>query len=88
MPGKTMTRVQARGQITLPQEVRKEAGIAPGDAVLIEATGPGTVEVRVLPRLTLAETFERYKITEPIGDSWDPEAWYDEAAKDVLGSGS
>jgi AbrB family looped-hinge helix DNA binding protein len=84
VPGKSLTRVQSRGQITLPQEVRKEAGIAPGDAVAIEVTGPGIVEVRVLPKLTLAETFERYKITEPVGDTWDAEVWHDDAAKDVL----
>jgi hypothetical protein len=41
--------------------------------------------VRALPRLTLAESFERYHIDESIDDGRDREVWQDEAAKDVMG---
>lgn len=86
MPGKVLTKVQSRGQITLPGEVRREAGIGPGDSVTVEAVGPGTVRVKALPKLTLAEALERYRIEGPIDEPADREAWQDIAARDVLGS--
>lgn len=62
----TITKVQSRNQITLPREVRRAAGIHAGDSVLIKSTGPGTVEIKVLPRLTIAELVRRYPIEGPL----------------------
>lgn len=73
--------VQTRGQITLTRDVRRAAGIQPGDVVLTRVTGPGTVEVQVLPTLTLAELLERYPIDGPINEAADREAWEAEAAQ-------
>ena len=79
-----IARVQARGQVTLPKEVRDAAGVEPGDAVIVEATGRGTVELRVVPRMTLAETFERYRIDEPVDLAADRARWEAAAADRVL----
>jgi AbrB family looped-hinge helix DNA binding protein len=79
-------KVQARGQVTLPSAIRRAVGLKPGDVVLIEATGPNTVRLKTLPRLTLAEALERFRVRGPIDDAADREAWQDTAARDVMGS--
>jgi AbrB family looped-hinge helix DNA binding protein len=68
-------RVLSRGQVTLPSAVREAAGVKPGDMVFVEAKGQGIIEIRVLPRLTLAELLERYTIDEPIDMSTAREEW-------------
>lgn len=56
-----LSRVQSRGQVTISAEVRKAAGIQPGDVVLFEAVGAGKVSLTVLPgREPLKEVFRRY----------------------------
>ena len=42
-------RVQARGQVTLPRELREATGIAPGADLLFLPLGPGRFEARVVP---------------------------------------
>lgn len=78
-------KVQARGQVTLPGAVRREAGIQPHDVVALEVVGPGLVEIRRLPRLTLAEAVERYRIDGPVDLEADRATWEAAAAEDVLG---
>ena len=80
-------KVLARGQVTLPREIRRETGLSQGDIVVFQATSPDTIEIRRLPRLTLAEALERYRIEGPVNDAIDREQWQDVAARDVLGSG-
>src|SRR5687768_5367890 len=77
-------RIQARGQVTLPKDVREAAGVVPGDSVIIEATGHGKVELRVVPKLTLAETFERYRIEGPVDLAAERAEWEAEAADRVI----
>ena len=64
----TTGRVLSRGQVMLPQAIRRAAGFEPGDLLSFRVTAPGTVEVIRLPRLTLEESFERYRITVPVDD--------------------
>ena len=78
-------KVQSRGQITLPREVRRAAQIQPGDSVTIQAVGPGTVQVRILSRLTLADLLERYPIEGPVNIAADRAKWEARAAEEVLG---
>lgn len=80
-----LSKLLPRGQVTLPRAIRREAGFEPGDTLTLRVTGTGTVEVRALPRLTLAEALARYRIEVPIDEAVDREAWYDEAAKEVVG---
>jgi AbrB family looped-hinge helix DNA binding protein len=78
-------KVQSRGQVTLPREIRKAVGIRPGDSILFRAVGPTKVELEVLPRLTLAEIIERYHVDRPYDDAAIREEWQDEAAREVFG---
>jgi AbrB family looped-hinge helix DNA binding protein len=80
-PGK----IQTRGQVTLPRAIRQRAGIKPGDVVLFEVIGPGRVEMRTLPRLTLAEALEKYTVSGQVDDAHDRALWQGRAAEDVVG---
>lgn len=79
-------KVLARGQITLPREIRREAEIRPGDTVSIQVVAPGKVEVKVLSRLTLKDLLERYPIEGPVDLAADRAQWEEEAITEVLGS--
>lgn len=78
-------KVMPRGQVTLPREIRRAAGIQPGDAVTFRVSGAGKVEIKVLPRLRLAEALARYHVEGPVDDGGDRARWQAEAAEDVLG---
>jgi bifunctional DNA-binding transcriptional regulator/antitoxin component of YhaV-PrlF toxin-antitoxin module len=40
-----MTRLSSKNQVTIPVDVLREAGLAPGDEVLARVIGPGRVEL-------------------------------------------
>jgi AbrB family looped-hinge helix DNA binding protein len=78
-------KILARGQVTLPREIREAAAVQPGDHVVIRVTEDRRIERIPVPRLTLSEALERYRIDEPIDDSTLHEGWKDDAVKDLLG---
>ncbi len=56
-----IARVQTRGQVTIPQEVREACGVTPGADLFFVKTGPGRFECRVLPApRTLVEVTRQY----------------------------
>lgn len=77
-------KVLTRGQITLPRSIRRAAGLTPGDTLTLEVTGPGTIELKVLPRLTLAEALERYRADGPVDLTALRKEWEEAAAQEVL----
>jgi len=79
-----IAKVQSRGQVTLPSKLRKKIGCRPGDTLVIEATGPGEARLKVLPRLTLQETLEHYRITGPIDWHRDREEADEQAAREFV----
>ena len=79
-------KVQARGQVTVPSEIRHAVGIEPGDTLLLRATGPTTVEVEVLPRMTFQEFLDRYHVDAPYDDAAIREARQEDAAREIFGS--
>jgi bifunctional DNA-binding transcriptional regulator/antitoxin component of YhaV-PrlF toxin-antitoxin module len=79
-------KVLARGQVTLPREIRRAACVRPGDTVIFRVTGPGTIELKVLPRLRLTEALERYRIEGAVDPDADRARWQARAASDVLGT--
>lgn len=81
----SLGKVLTRGQVTLPREIRRAAGIQPGDSVSFRVSGAGRVEIRVLPRLRLAEALALYRIEGPVDDGADRVRWQAQAADDVLG---
>jgi AbrB family looped-hinge helix DNA binding protein len=70
-----IARVSARGQLTLPRDVRKLAGIKPGDSVDVQVLGRRHVRVVLLPKLTPRELGDRYPIDIEIDEANDREAW-------------
>lgn len=55
-----IAKVQARGQVTVPQEIREACGIEPGSELLFVKTGEYRFECRVLERPSLVELTRRY----------------------------
>lgn len=57
-----MPRVTAKGQVTIPKEIRDELGIEPGDEVAFEKIGSG-YEIRKREPTTAdgADPFETYR---------------------------
>lgn len=43
-----MSRVSSKNQITIPAEVMREAGLAPGDDIRIQRVGPGRIELALV----------------------------------------
>ena len=79
-------KVREDGEITLPPDVQQAVGIEPGDLVSIEVTEQGTVEIRRLAPVRLADLLERYRIERPIDEAAVRDEWQDIAAREVLGS--
>ncbi len=44
-----VARVQARGQVTVPRDIREACGVEPGTDLYFVKTGPDSFECRVLP---------------------------------------
>lgn len=57
-----VAKVQARGQFTIPEGVRKATGAAPGASLLVRAVGPDRFEVIVLPQITADEFFQAMEL--------------------------
>lgn len=76
-------RVQARGQVTIPAEVREALGIQPGDVLLFEVRGPGVGQFRVFRTTrSLDEFFDAYRVDGPVPDDlWETVA--EDLARDV-----
>src|SRR5260221_4084626 len=79
-------RILPDGHVALPHDVQKAAGLAPGDSVTFRVTGEGTVEIRALPRLTLEEALQRYRIEEDITEDLARSGWQDDAVQDIFGT--
>jgi bifunctional DNA-binding transcriptional regulator/antitoxin component of YhaV-PrlF toxin-antitoxin module len=77
-------RIRPDGQVPLPGDVRKAAGLEPGDPVTFKVTGEGKVEIQALPKLALRDLVERF----PIEGDWDEDfarqRWQDDAAKECI----
>lgn len=59
----SMAKVQARGQVTVPQEVRDLCGIEPGTELLFLPLGPHAFECRVLPpQRSLMDVVEQFTV--------------------------
>ena len=77
-------RLQSRGQVTIPLDVRQEAGIAPGDVILFQVVERGRLLAVSLPRHTSMEAVLARFGSEgsPMPGGWDRIG--DDIAQDVL----
>lgn len=82
--GMATSKVLARGQVTLPSEIRRKAGIKPGDLLNVEVVGKGQIRCLVLPDLGPRDLFERYPIDVLIDESRDRVKWEEVAARSVV----
>jgi bifunctional DNA-binding transcriptional regulator/antitoxin component of YhaV-PrlF toxin-antitoxin module len=57
-----MSKVSGKHQVTIPVRVLREAGLAPGDQVLIRAAGQGRIEVE-----RAEDLIDRYAGSLPAG---------------------
>jgi AbrB family looped-hinge helix DNA binding protein len=79
-----LTKVLARGQITIPREVREKVHLGPGDLVRIETIGLNRFVVEVIPTLTLAEILVRFHSDEPVDMIRLREEGENDAAREVI----
>jgi AbrB family looped-hinge helix DNA binding protein len=61
-----IAKVLARGQITIPRDIREKVQMDPGDMVRIEPIGLHRFVVEVIPTLSLEEILARYHSDEPV----------------------
>lgn len=60
-----MARVTAKGQVTIPVEVRKSLDIKEGDDLLFEVGEAGEVRIRVVKRRSLLDLYGALPATRP-----------------------
>jgi AbrB family looped-hinge helix DNA binding protein len=77
-------KILPRGQLTLPRDVRRAAGLAPGDTVTFRVTGEGTIEIKALPRLTLQDLLEQFPIEGDFAEDFARGGWQDDAAREII----
>ena len=56
----------ARGQLTIPQEIRERAHLRPGDTVQVDVDEAGVSHLRRLPTLTFEVMFEQDLVDLPV----------------------
>jgi AbrB family looped-hinge helix DNA binding protein len=81
-----LARVQARGQVTVPQEIREACGIEPGSYVFFRQSGPDTFQCHVLPATRSPLEIIADHATEGTAPSMEElRAWMgDEIARELL----
>jgi AbrB family looped-hinge helix DNA binding protein len=57
-------KIQSRGQITLPAEIRKRVGMEPGDTVAISIYGPNEIRIRSIKPMSIEEAKAKYPLDE------------------------
>jgi len=79
-------RVQARGQVTVPAEVRQALDLRPGDMLLFEVIGESEGRFRVFrAHRDLDRLFAEHRLEgSPDLDDWD--ALAEQISRDVLGT--
>ncbi len=77
-------RVQARGRVTLPVDIRRRAGIEPGTTLFAHIVRPGEIRLIALPKLTPDELRQRFPIDVEIDWHRDREIAEAEAAQHVI----
>lgn len=55
-----VTKLQARGQLTIPARIRRAFGWAPGDAITFTTRPDGVLELRALKTHSISALIEKY----------------------------
>ncbi|HKH46306.1 MAG TPA: AbrB/MazE/SpoVT family DNA-binding domain-containing protein [Thermoanaerobaculia bacterium] len=60
-----IARVNRKGQVTIPADVRRELGINPGDDLIFEVTSERSIQLRVVKRRRLSDLYGALPATRP-----------------------
>jgi bifunctional DNA-binding transcriptional regulator/antitoxin component of YhaV-PrlF toxin-antitoxin module len=55
-----LSKLQSRGQVTIPADVRRAAGLVAGQIVAVESVGRGQVRLTALRGTSLDDVFKHY----------------------------
>lgn len=66
MTAEVIARVQSRGQLTLPKELREATRISPGDLVRVSLTDEGYLQIAPAGIKPLEYFWEKYSIDGPV----------------------
>lgn len=81
----TITRVQSRGQVTLPKELRERTHISPGDLVRISVTDEGNLQIAPAEFKSLEYYREKFAIRGPFDHDAIRKEAEDIAAREAMG---
>lgn len=73
-------KLQPRGQITIPAEIRRTLGWKPGDSISFGTTPDGVLQLRVIKRLPVRELLQKYRVE---GDAPDLEMLRQDVAEQI-----
>ncbi len=59
-----MLKVQSRGQITLPADIRKRVGMEPGTTVSIGIYGPNEIRIHAIKPMSIEEFKAQFPLDE------------------------
>lgn len=62
----TTARIQTRGRVNLPSEIRQALDVRPGDDLLFEEIAPGQFQVRSGKRPVLLQSDTRSRLSVPV----------------------
>ena len=75
-------KVQDRGQVTLPKDVREQLHILPGSLLICTVEPNGDIRLTRVPKMTFEEMFGSWK-TQPRTDGTEVEAEIHQAMEDA-----
>jgi AbrB family looped-hinge helix DNA binding protein len=81
----SITRVQQRGQITLPKEMRERTHIAPGDLVKLSVTDAETIQVEPVRVKPIQYFWEKFTVDGPFDHEAIRQEAEDIAAREAMG---
>jgi hypothetical protein len=80
-----LTQLVVRDQsVVLPDSIVRAAGVEPGTTLVIQTSEPGSIEIRVLPKLTLTEFIQRFRVDAPYDEAAIREAAEDDAFEEAF----
>lgn len=64
-----LAKITSKGQVTVPQEIRKALGAKEGDEIMFTVTGQDTANIRILKHKPLMDLYGVLPATKPFTDS-------------------
>ncbi len=65
-----IVRLQRRGMMTVPRDIRQQLHLEEGQLLMVRVTGARRLLIEVIPALSPDDLFTQYPITTPMDDDW------------------